>query len=225
MVLDKKSKVPKVADKQVNLKKKPEITKKSEIPSKPAPVAPHVSAYPRIDLRKIASALANYEEAALTLAGEYPRVTTQDTDLVTRSNIPHPPGVMSPFNKLRQNIQIAKLVTQNNIKRFQIPKYLLVGEQITEKDGLAKESGLPAADSYESVTQRFALPGKKPSLQEYYAETGRPLFESDAAKRMRIARKKKKVCLGIRLHLQQCHFIFSTFCFLVKCRWKALYSA
>ena len=117
---------------------------------------------------------------------------------MTRSHIPHPNGFLSPFSKLRQNIQIAKLVTQNNNKRFEIPKYLLVGDQITEKDGLAKESPLPSADTYESVTQRFAIPGVIPSLQEYYAETGKPLFESDAAKRMRITRgKKKKVCKSI----------------------------
>ena len=160
------------------------------------PASPLISAYPRIDLRRIASALANYEEAALTLAGECPRITTQETDVVTRSNIPHPSGLASPFNKLKQNIQIAKLVTQNNHKRFEIPKYLLVGDQITEKDGLVKDSSLPAADTLESVTQRFAVPGMKPSLQEYYAETGKSLFQTDGDKRMRIARKKKKKVSG-----------------------------
>ena len=197
-ISDTRSKIPKPDSREENLKKKKktEITKKSEIASKPVPIAPQISAYPRIDLRRIASALANYEEAALTLAGEYPRMTSQETDVVTRSNIPHPQGVLSPFNKLKQNIQIAKLVTQNNNKRFEIPKYLLVGDQITEKDGLVKDSSLPAADTYESVKERFTVAGMKPSLQEYYAETGKPLFDSDAAKRMRIARKKKKKVSG-----------------------------
>ncbi len=172
--------------------------KKSSIPAAPAaPAAPKLtSAYPRIDLRKIASALAHYEEAALTLAGEYPHIADQDNDVMTRSQIPRPGAQpLSPFNKLRQNIQIAKLVTQDSGKRYEIPKYLLVGDQITEKDGIASRSSIPSADSVESVASRFAVPGVKPSLQEFYAETGKPVFDTDAAKRMRIAKKKKKVWL------------------------------
>ncbi len=85
-------------------------------------------------------------------------------------------------------------MTQDGQKRYEIPKYLLVGDQITEKGGVATRSSIPAADSIESVAQRFNVPGMQPSLQEFYAETGRPVFESEAAKRMRIAKKKKKVC-------------------------------
>ena len=188
---DTKSKIPKIAKKPQAVKES-KNKKKSEIPQKPAAAPAVSSAYPRIDLRRIASALANYEEAALNLAGEYPHITAADSDLVTRSQIPHPASLAFPFNKLRQNIQIAKLVTQDDHKRFEIPKYLLVGDQITEKDGIAKDSALPAADSVESVTQRFQVPGIQPSLQDMYAETGRAPFESEAAKRMRIFRKKKK---------------------------------
>ena len=143
-------------------------------------------------MRKIAAALARYEESALTLAGEYPRISSPDNDVVTRSQIPRPGNFLSSFNKLRQNIQIAKLVTQQNQKRFEIPKYLLVGDRISESGGIAQETSVPAADSVESIAERFAAAGLKPSMQEIYAETGKPMFESEAAKRMRIAKRKKK---------------------------------
>ena len=84
-------------------------------------------------------------------------------------------------------------MTQDSQKRYQIPKYLLVGDEINEKDGVETvRSALPEGDSLESVAERFKVPGLQPSLQELYAETGKSMYETEGAKRTRIAKKKKK---------------------------------
>ena len=178
------------------------LKKKSTIPEPPpaavvpapapAPAPKAASPYPRIDLRRIASALAKYESAALQLAGEYPRIPSDDFNPVSRSDIPHPSNFdFSKLEKHFQNIQIAKLITQGNHKRYEIPKYLLLGEQIHEAGGVAQNSDIPAADSLASIKERFRIPGLNPSLRDIYAETGKSAVDEDSAKKSRISKKKK----------------------------------
>ena len=130
-------------------------------------------AYPKIDLRAIASALANYEEAALQLAGEYPKPAEADITDYTRSIIPHPVNKEQlKMNKFKQNIQIAKLLTEERMKKTNIPKYLKLTEdalKVIEEEDKQKVD----ADSIDSVRQRFIVPGVEPTLNDYYAETGK----------------------------------------------------
>ena len=127
-------------------------------------------AYPRIDLKAIASALAHYEEAALELAGEYPKPQDVDMTEYTRSFIPHPVNVEEiRENRNRQNIQIAKIITAERAKKSNIPKYLRVATDAKKKDDVK----ISDADSIDEVQQRFVVPGVEPTLNDYYAETGR----------------------------------------------------
>ena len=139
--------------------------KRGRIPNRPEqPVF-----YPRIDLKAIASSLAHYEEAALELAGEYPRIEDADVTEYTRSFIPHPENADEiRANRNRQNIQIAKIITAERAQKSNIPKFLKVNTDVKKSENSGKE-----ADSLDSVQQRFIVPGVEPTLNDYYAETGK----------------------------------------------------
>jgi len=158
--ISKKSKIP----------RRPKIhqvsnNKRSRIPNRPAqPVF-----YPKIDLKAIASSLAHYEEAALELAGEYPKISDAEVTEYTRSFIPHPESDDEVrANRNRQNIQIAKIITAERARKSNIPQFLKVTGDVKkpEKD----ESDAATLDS---IQQRFIVPGVEPTLNDYYAETGK----------------------------------------------------
>ena len=125
--------------------------------------------YPKIDLKEIASSLAHYEEAALELAGEYPNLQDSDTTEFTRSFIPHPENSDEiRANRNRQNIQIAKIITSERARKDNIPKFLKVTGDVKKPEKAETE-----ADSLDSVQRRFNVPGVEPTLNDYYAETGK----------------------------------------------------
>lgn len=133
----------------------------------PRPV--FAGAYPRIDLKAIASALAHYEEAALELAGEYPKPQDVDVTEYTRSFIPHPENPEDVReNRNRQNVQIAKIITAERARKSNIPKYLKVAGDVKKP-----EIKVTDPDSIDEVQRRFEVPGVEPTLNDYYAETGR----------------------------------------------------
>lgn len=145
-------------------KSQPAKTKRTRIPR---PV--FAGAYPRIDLKAIASALAHYEEAALELAGEYPKPQDLDVTEYTRSFIPHPENPEDVReNRNRQNIQIAKIITAERARKSNIPKFLRVASDVKKPDVKVTD-----ADSIDEVQRRFEVPGVEPTLNDYYAETGR----------------------------------------------------
>ena len=125
--------------------------------------------YPKIDLKEIASSLAHYEEAALELAGEYPKISDAQVTEYTRSFIPHPENDDEVrANRNRQNIQIAKIITAERARKTNIPQFLKVTGDVK-----TPEKPLDSADSLDQVQQRFIIPGVEPTLNDYYAETGK----------------------------------------------------
>lgn len=211
--LSKKAKVTK------GKKEKHIITKskKSDVPEKPK----KLTSYPKIDLKLIASALAHYEEAALELAGEYPKAPPSVVE-VARSTIPHPSAVtagqtaaitapavavqndaalnartiiprphpyeqqgpplpsfenkkeliIDPLQKYKQNLEIAKLLTDDRNGRSTIPKYLKLSKDV-KKGEIEEENVENVADSLPSIQKRFNILGIEPTLIDYYAETGK----------------------------------------------------
>lgn len=168
---DKKTTVPtpKREEKKEKVEKVETKPKEHKEPAKKA----QIQSYPRIDLKEIASALAHYEQAALELAGEYPKPAQADYTDYARSAIPHPSteGKHS-LEKFKQNIQIAKLLTMDSDKKFKIPKYLHIGEDISESGGVDTKEKVEA-DTLDAVMKRFDIPGVEPTLNDYYAETGK----------------------------------------------------
>ena len=141
------------------------LVKRTRIPYRPV----QSIFYPKIDLKEIASSLAHYEEAALELAGEYPKISDSDISEYTRSFIPHPESEDElRANRNRQNIQIAKIITAERARKSNIPKFLKVTGDVKKP----VESGA-TADSLDSVQQRFIIPGVEPTLNDFYAETGK----------------------------------------------------
>jgi len=168
----KKEEIKKVVKKAKNSSKRTKSSphrqnqsKRGRIPDRPEqPVF-----YPRIDLKAIASSLAHYEEAALELAGEYPRIQDADVTEYTRSFIPHPESADEVrANRNRQNIQIAKIITAERARKSNVPKFLKVNGDVKKPEKPGKD-----ADSLDSVQQRFIVPGVEPTLNDYYAETGK----------------------------------------------------
>lgn len=174
----------------VPVKQKARPTKKKSVVAKPSLPGP----YPKIDLKAIASALAHYEEAALELAGEYPKPATDLTEY-TRSFIPHPVNVEEQkLDKYRQNIQVAKIMTEERRKKDAIPKFLKLTKDAHKDED---EKSPNNADSLDSVRQRFEIPGLEPTLNDYYAETGKinPFDNSQKSykkSRIEVERKNKK---------------------------------
>lgn len=174
--------------------------KKTKIPQSPELILP--ASYPRIDLKAIASALAHYEEAALQLAGEYPRTSSNiDITDIQRSEIPHPSLVVnhSPVTVLkeidsnerrRQNIEVAKVLDTEREKKSSIPNYLKLPLD-------AKHENIDSidADDIDMVRKRFEIPGVEPTLNDYYAETGKlnPFEEKHKNyKKSKIENEKKR---------------------------------
>ena len=203
--MGKKSEKPSKKNKSVKSPKGKHVlgvSKKSSVPEKPK----KPSSYPKIDLKLIASALANYEEAALELAGEYPKPPSLSvTNEVARSEIPKPEAaahivdvprshishphsstpldvphsyetkkelIIDPLDKYKQNLEIAKLLTDDRNGRSAIPKYLKLTKDV--KKGENEEGATEfAADSLSSIQKRFNILGIEPTLIDYYAETGK----------------------------------------------------
>ncbi|XP_057314445.1 uncharacterized protein LOC130655679 isoform X2 [Hydractinia symbiolongicarpus] len=174
----------------VPVKQKTRPTKKKSVVAKPSLPGP----YPKIDLKAIASALAHYEEAALELAGEYPKPASDLTEY-TRSFIPHPVNVEEQkLDKYRQNIQVAKIMTEERRKKDAIPKFLKLTKDVLKDE---EEKSPNNADSLDSVRQRFEIPGLEPTLNDYYAETGKinPFDNSQKSykkSRIEVEKKNKK---------------------------------
>jgi len=141
------------------------VAKRAKVPKRPS----QLMFYPKIDLKAIASSLAHYEEAALELAGEYPKLQDTDVTEYTRSFIPHPESTDEiRANRNRQNIQIAKIISSERARKDNIPKFLKVTGDVKKPEATKED-----ADSLDSVQQRFIVPGVEPTLNDYYAETGK----------------------------------------------------
>ena len=177
----KKSKIPRRPSTSKLVKRTRIPYKRTHIPYRPSqPIF-----YPKIDLKEIASSLAHYEEAALELAGEYPKISDSDITEYTRSFIPHPETEEElRANRNRQNIQIAKIITAERAKKSNIPQFLKVTGDVKKKE--ETEAG---ADSLDSVQQRFIIPGVEPTLNDFYAETGKlNPFEKKGSKNFKKSR-------------------------------------
>ena len=167
LVVKPEPKPVKKATKRTKRPKPQHINRQQKRTKIPRPEQPMY--YPKIDLKEIASSLAHYEEAALELAGEYPNLQDSDTTEFTRSFIPHPENSDEiRANRNRQNIQIAKIITSERARKDNIPKFLKVTGDVKKPEKAETE-----ADSLDSVQRRFNVPGVEPTLNDYYAETGK----------------------------------------------------